>query len=98
MGVGLELHSFGAHLLQAAIDEVLLHLEVGDAVAQQPADAVVLLEDRDAVAGARQLLRGGEAGGSRSYDSHPFACAGFGRVPLGIDWKRTSLKFRSLVI
>jgi hypothetical protein len=40
----------------------LLHLEVGDAVAQQAADAVVLLEQRHVMAGARQLLRRRHAG------------------------------------
>jgi hypothetical protein len=50
-------HAFGLHLLDAAVDVVLLHLEVGDAVAQQAADAVVLLEQRHVVAGARELLR-----------------------------------------
>ena len=40
-----ERHALGRHLLHAAVDEVLLHLEVGDAVAQQPADAVGALED-----------------------------------------------------
>ncbi len=39
----------------------LLHLEVGDAVAQQAADAVVLLEDGHVVARARELLGGGES-------------------------------------
>ena len=71
--VGLELHAFGAHLLQAAVDEVLLHLEIGDAVAQQAADAVGLLEHRHRVAGARQLLRGGQAGRARSR-RRPRAC------------------------
>ena len=38
--VGDELDAFGLHLLHAPVDPVLLHLEVGDAVAQQAADAV----------------------------------------------------------
>jgi hypothetical protein len=46
----------------------LLHLEVGDAVAQQAADAVVALEDRDGVARARQLLGGGESGRTGADD------------------------------
>ena len=56
-----ERHALGLHLLDAAVDVRLLHLEVGDAVAQQAADAVVLLEHRHRVAGARQLLRRGQA-------------------------------------
>ena len=42
--VHLELDALGLHLLDAPVDQPLLHLEVGDAVAQQAADAVVLLE------------------------------------------------------
>src|SRR5262245_11256917 len=64
MRVGLELHPLGAHLLQAPVDEVLLHLEIGDTVAEESADTVGFLEDRDVVAGARELLGGGESGGS----------------------------------
>src|SRR5699024_3327811 len=55
-----ELHTFLAHLLEAAVDGALLELEVRDAVAKQAADAVALLEDRYVVAGARELLRAGE--------------------------------------
>ena len=43
-----------------------LHLEIGNAVAQQPADAVGFLEHDDGVAGARELLRAGEPGRARS--------------------------------
>src|ERR1017187_2904539 len=81
--VGLELHSFGAHLLQTAIDQVLLHFEVGNAVAQEAADAVALLEDRHAMPGARQLLCGGQARRPRTDHRHPLAGARQGR--LGLD-------------
>src|SRR5262249_35986267 len=74
MRLGLKLHSLGSHLLDAPVDEVLLQLEVGDAVAQQSADAVGLLQDRDIVAGARQLLRGGES--CRSGADHRNTLAG----------------------
>ena len=63
---GLELHALGRHLGQAAVEDVLVQLEVRDAVPQQPADAVVLLEDRHVVAGAGELLRRGQAGRARS--------------------------------
>ena len=45
---------------QPPVEEALLHLEVRDAVPQQPADPVVPLEDRDGVPRARQLLRAGQ--------------------------------------
>ena len=37
---GDEFHALSGHLFHAAIDDVLLHLELGDTVAQQTADAV----------------------------------------------------------
>jgi hypothetical protein len=49
---GDEFHPFGGHLLEAAIDHVLLKLEVRDTIPQQTADAVSLFEDCHRVAGA----------------------------------------------
>src|SRR5205807_8319847 len=63
-----ELDALGAHLLQAPVDHVFFELEVGDAVTQQPADAVALLEHGHVVAGARQLLRAGKPGRARADD------------------------------
>jgi hypothetical protein len=57
-----------AHLLDTAVDVPLLHLELGDAVAQQAADAVGALVDRDGVARPGELLRGGEAGRAGADD------------------------------
>ncbi|OIQ88657.1 hypothetical protein GALL_294800 [mine drainage metagenome] len=71
---GGEAHAFGLHLRDAAVDVVLLHLEVGNAVAQQAADAVVLLEHGHVMPGARQLLRGRQAG--RAGTHHGDALAG----------------------
>ena len=75
--------AFGGHLLHAAVDDPLLHLEVGDAVAKQAADAVPFLEQRDIVAGARQLLRRRHSGGTRSDDRDALAGLDFRR--LGFD-------------
>ena len=58
---GAELGALGPHLVEAPVEVALLHLELGDAVAQQPADAVGPLEDDDVVAGPGQLLGGGQA-------------------------------------
>ena len=57
-------HTLRLHLHQAAVDEVLLHLEVGDAIAEQPAHPVILLEQCYAVPRARQLLCAGHACGA----------------------------------
>jgi len=81
---GAEDDAFGFHLLHPLIDMDLLHLEVGDAIAQQAAHTVGLLEDGDGVTGARQLLGAGEAGRARTDDGHPLAGAarrGLGRDP-----------------
>jgi hypothetical protein len=55
-GVGAELGALGLHLLEPPVDVALLHLELGDAVAQQAADAVGALEHHDVVPGAGELL------------------------------------------
>ena len=57
----------------------LLHLELGDAVAQQSAGLVVTFVDRDGVAGPGQLLGGGEAGGAGADDGNGLAGEPLGR-------------------
>src|SRR6202171_4774430 len=64
MGAVMKRHTFALHLRDAAIDVVLLHLEVGNAVAQQAASLGQLLEDMDIVAGPRELLGACEPGRS----------------------------------
>ena len=80
MRVGLEDDAFGLHLLDAAIDDVLFKLEVGNAVAEKAADAVGFLEDGDGVAGAAKLLRGGKAGGTAADDGDALAGGLLGRL------------------
>ena len=58
---------------QPPVEVALLHLELGDAVAQQAADAVGALEHDDVVAGAGQLLGGGEAGRAGADHGDPLA-------------------------
>src|SRR5262245_32691169 len=57
MHVAVKDNAFGFHLLDAALDDALFHLEVGNAVAQQPAGEGMLVVDVYLVTGARQLLR-----------------------------------------
>src|ERR1022692_2410755 len=64
VGIGNELDSLGAHLLQTPVDVVLLHLEIRDAVAQQATDAVVLFEHSDGMSRTAQLLGGGKPCGT----------------------------------
>ena len=68
MGVVVEGDALGLHLRDAAVDVMLLHLEVGNAVAQQAAGLGVFLVDVHVVAGARELLRAGHAGRARADD------------------------------
>ena len=73
MDPGAEHHALGPHLIDAPIDEVLFHLEVGDPVTEEPADAVVALEDGDVVTLARELLRGREPRRTRPDDRDSLA-------------------------
>ena len=65
---------------EPAIEEPLFQLELGDAVAQQPADAIGALENGDRVAGAVQLLGGREAGRPGADDGDALAGAHLGRL------------------
>ena len=71
--VGHERDALGAHLLNAAVDDVLFHLEVGNAVTQQAADAVCLFVNSDGVTGAAQLLRCCQSGWPAAHHSHALA-------------------------
>ena len=76
--VAVEDDAFRLHLLHAPLDDALLHLEIGDAVDQQPAGLGALLVDVHLVAGAGELLGRGEPGGTRADDGDPLA-----GLPLG---------------
>ena len=80
VGLGLERDSFGHELLDAAVQNALFELEIGDAVTQQAADAVGLFEDRDGVAGAVELLRRGQARRTRTDHRHSLSAARRGRL------------------
>ena len=69
----MEGHALALHLLDAAVDVVLLHLEVGNAEAHQPAGLRFALIDMDVVAGAAKLLGGGHAGRARADDGDALA-------------------------
>ncbi len=60
------------------LDERLFHFEIWDAVGEQPPDAIVLLEQRDVVASARQLLGGRHARGTRAHHGDLLAATGLG--------------------
>jgi hypothetical protein len=78
--LGTEGDALGLHLLDAAVDDRLVELEVGDAEAEQTADAAALLEHRDVVADAGQLLGRRQAGGAGTDDGDLLAGLGGGRL------------------
>ncbi len=75
MDLGAELHALRGHLLDAAVEQPFFHFEIGDAVAQQSADAVGFFENRYRMSGAVQLLGGGETRRARSDHGHALAAA-----------------------
>jgi hypothetical protein len=77
--VDTKLDALGLHLLDAAIDMRLLELEVGNAVAQQATDTIVLFKDDHRMPDARQLLRSRQAGRAGADDGH---------FPAGLDFRR----------
>ncbi len=79
----VEGHAFGFHLLDAEVDVFLLHLEVGDAVAQEATGAGLALVDMDIMAGAGELLGGGKAGRAGADDGD--LLAGLVRRDLRLD-------------
>ena len=76
---GLETHAFRGHLFEPPVKDALLQFEVRNAVAQQAADAVGLFEHGHPMSRAVQLLRGGQARGSRADHGHALAGAAGGR-------------------
>ena len=54
---GHKRHALGLHLLHPTIDLHFFKLEIRDAIAQQAADAIVLLKHRHRMANAGELLR-----------------------------------------
>ncbi len=82
MDAVMEGDALGLHLLHADVDDALLHLEVGNAVAQQAAGLGEFLEDMHVVAGARELLRAGHAGRARADDGDFLAGLVRGRLRL----------------
>ena len=82
MDAVMEDDAFGFHLRHAAVDDVLFHLEVGDAIAKQPAGLGELLVDMNLMAGARELLGRRKARGTRT-DDRDFL-AGLVRRDLGL--------------
>src|SRR6185312_1943303 len=75
-----EAGALGLHLPQPVLDGLLLELEVRDAVAEKTTDAIIALENGNGVAGASELLSGGESGGAGADDGNGLAGQALRRV------------------
>ena len=69
----MEGDALSLHLRDAAVDDVLFHLEVRNAIAHQSAGLGELLIDMDVMAGAGELLRAGEARRAGADDGNRLA-------------------------
>src|SRR5215213_805409 len=78
VGARAELDALFFHLGDPAFHDPLLYLVVGDAVAEEAPDLIVLLEDDDRVAGPVELLGSREARWTAADHRHPFAGAELG--------------------
>jgi hypothetical protein len=77
---GPEDHTLVLHEREAPVENPLLHLELGDSVAQEAPDPVGLLEHRHRVSGAIELVGGGQASRARSDDRDLLPRPGGGRL------------------
>src|SRR5271166_1296974 len=75
-----ELDALGCELLDAALNDALLDLEVRHAEAHEPADRLVALEQRHTVARSALLLRRRHARGTRTDDRDRLAGLAPGRL------------------
>src|SRR5205807_2463099 len=73
--VGDERHALGSHEVDAALYGAFVELHVGNAVHEQPANAVGTLEDGDRVTGPVELSGTGQARGAGADDGHFLARA-----------------------
>ena len=91
MRVSHKLHALGFHLLQAPINNALLHLELRNAVAQQATDAVGLFVNRDPMPGAIQLLRRRQSRRAGADDSDFLPRAHFWRLRANESFREASI-------
>src|SRR3954451_6017069 len=76
----MEHHAFRFHLPDAAVDVMLLHLEIRDAVAQQPTGLLLAPDHIPRMPGPRELLGRGQACWTRTNDGNTLAGLCFRRL------------------
>ena len=74
-----ETRPFSLHLSKSLIEVVFFHFEVGDAVAEQAADSVIALENRNCVAHPSELLSGSKTCWPTADDGDRLAAEAIGR-------------------
>ena len=67
--------AFGRHEVHPAFDHGFIQLHIGDAVHQQPTDAVSTFVDGDGMPGAVEQISRSQTGRAGTHDSHFFAGA-----------------------
>src|ERR1700687_5150531 len=87
LSVRNKFHALGGHLLEAAIDDVLFQLELGDAITKQSTDAICFFVDHNRMPGATQLLRRGQSCRTRTHDRDFLSGAKFRRL-----WSKPTLQ------
>ena len=65
-----EIDALGPHLVQTPVDQMFFHLEIGNAVTQESAGAILFLEDDHVVARAAKLLGTCKTRRARADDRH----------------------------
>ena len=76
-----EFHPRLLHEGNAAVNDLLVQLHIGNAVAQQSAGAIVALEHRDKVASLVKQQRRRQPGRAAAHHGHPLARAHLGGLP-----------------
>ena len=97
-GTVSELNPLLLHQLDAAVNNRLVELEIGDTVAQKPAGGFVLLEDGDAVAHLVKVVGGSETGGTGADDGDALAVAAGGNVRLDVALAEGGLDDGALIL
>ena len=81
MAVGDELHAFLGHQIDAPLHDLFVELHIGNAVHEQPANAVSALVDGNQMARAIELRGAAETGGARADHRDVFAGPFLAAVP-----------------
>jgi hypothetical protein len=77
---GNELDTFGSHEINAALDNLLIELHIGDTIHEKTTHTISTLVDSDTVASTVKLVSSGETSRTRSNNGNGLAGASLGRT------------------